>query len=173
MGRYPANKLMVRGPLGEGELSPPLALRSCERALHSVLAAVSSGFPHLRDRLPTCSSPSATLTGRYCYLPDPVRLACLIHAASVRSEPESNSQKKTVESCFAPLAGRGHHTNFHLCSASLPTAPGGSLWQVRRSSAPSILKDQVASTGLPLVGGERMSSISNPAAPRKGVFEKK
>jgi hypothetical protein len=27
----------------------------------------------------------------YCYALDPVRLACLIHAASVRSEPESNS----------------------------------------------------------------------------------
>ena len=48
---------MVRGPLGEGELSPPLALRRCRQAPHSVLAAVSSGFPHLRDRLPTCSSP--------------------------------------------------------------------------------------------------------------------
>ena len=27
---------------------------------------------------------------------DPVRLACLIHATSVRSEPESNSQKKNL-----------------------------------------------------------------------------
>ena len=44
---------------------------------------------------PRVPRPSATLTGRYCYLPDPVRLACLIHATSVRSEPESNSQKKT------------------------------------------------------------------------------
>ena len=31
---------------------------------------------------------------QYCYQINPVRLACLIHAASVRSEPESNSQKK-------------------------------------------------------------------------------
>ena len=35
---------------------------------------------------------------KYCYPSNPVRLACLIHAASVRSEPESNSQKKEFES---------------------------------------------------------------------------
>ena len=45
---------------------------------------------------------SATLTPQYCYLGDPVRLACLIHAASVRSEPESNSQKKKVFSLKVP-----------------------------------------------------------------------
>ena len=40
---------------------------------------------------------------QYCYRSNPVRLACLIHAASVRSEPESNSQKKNLS--FEPLAG--------------------------------------------------------------------
>ena len=34
---------------------------------------------------------------QYCYRRNPVRLACLIHATSVRSEPESNSQKKEFE----------------------------------------------------------------------------
>ena len=33
---------------------------------------------------------------KYCYLIISVRLACLIHAASVRSEPESNSPLKNV-----------------------------------------------------------------------------
>ena len=47
---------------------------------------------------------------KYCYPPDPVRLACLIHATSVRSEPESNSQKKEFELL---------HTNIY-CSVSLP-----------------------------------------------------
>ena len=36
---------------------------------------------------------------------DPVRLACLIHATSVRSEPESNSQKKNLSKFLKPLAG--------------------------------------------------------------------
>ena len=53
----------------------------------------------------------------YCYPGNPVRLACLIHAASVRSEPESNSQKKLLEFRPGPL------TQTSLCSMSLPNPP--------------------------------------------------
>ena len=59
-------------------------------------------FPNSRTGCSRVPPQSATLTPQYCYLGDPVRLACLIHAASVRSEPESNSQKKKVFSLKVP-----------------------------------------------------------------------
>ena len=88
--------------MGRGFLSKRQALRSlpsitptCAGGPHWVLAHLSASYPHLRGRLPTCSSPfrhchphNIAITGNI------VRLACLIHAASVRSEPESNSPKK-------------------------------------------------------------------------------
>ena len=45
---------------------------------------------------PRVTHPCATLTAEYCYPSISVRLACLIHAASVRSEPESNSPLEMV-----------------------------------------------------------------------------
>ena len=59
----------------------PLPLRE-----YAVLAAVSSGCSPLRDRFPRVTHPCATDPERS------VRLACVKHAASVRSEPGSNSQ---------------------------------------------------------------------------------
>ena len=53
---------------------------------HAVLAAVSSGYPPPQGRFPRVTHPSATNPE------GPVRLACVKHAASVRSEPGSNSQ---------------------------------------------------------------------------------
>ena len=64
---------------------------------------------------------------------DPVRLACLIHATSVRSEPESNSQKKILFRqlnvaellFFGALAGSGHlTTSFSFIVFRVPS--GGS-----------------------------------------------
>ena len=54
-------------------------------------------FPNSKAGCSRVPPQSATLTAQYCYFTDPVRLACLIHATSVRSEPESNSQKKEFE----------------------------------------------------------------------------
>src|SRR6186997_355036 len=59
---------------------------------HAVLALLSEGYPPLEGRSPTCYSP-------VCHSTDPlrdfrVRLACVRHAASVDSEPGSNSQVK-------------------------------------------------------------------------------
>jgi hypothetical protein len=57
---------------------------------HPVLAAVSRGCPGARGRFPRVTHPSATRAA-----PEgttPVRLACVRRAASVRSEPGSNSQ---------------------------------------------------------------------------------
>src|SRR3954462_12429948 len=45
---------------------------------------------------PRVTHPCAAPTTRYCYPVISARLACLIHAASVRSEPESNSPLKNV-----------------------------------------------------------------------------
>jgi hypothetical protein len=65
---------------------------------HSVLALLSEGCPHLRGRLPMYYSPVCHCThGRSHFL---VRLACIRHAASVRSEPGSNSSVKSTELNF-------------------------------------------------------------------------
>ena len=62
---------------------PPFSRRT-----YAVLARVSPGCPPLQGRFPRITHPSATLLG-----PKPfrVRLACVKHAASVQSEPGSNS----------------------------------------------------------------------------------
>src|SRR5690554_7299265 len=72
------------------------------RACHAVLALLSEGYPPLEGRSPTRYSP-------VCHSTHPlrdfrVRLACIRHAASVDSEPGSNSQVKGV-ALHAPLAG--------------------------------------------------------------------
>ncbi len=83
---------MVRGPIqqrGQRPLSPraPRSLGS-----YAVLAALSSCYPPLLGRLPTCYSPVRRCTkSRRTVL---ARLACVKHAASVRSEPGSNSPVK-------------------------------------------------------------------------------
>ena len=71
-------------------------------------------FPNSRTGCSRVPPQSATLTPQYCYLGDPVRLACLIHAASVRSEPESNSQKKKVFSLKFPRENFGS-SHKHYC----------------------------------------------------------
>ena len=58
--------------------------------VYSVLPAISSSYPHLKGRLPTCSSP-VRHSRRGASSSLAVRLACLRRAASVRSEPGSNS----------------------------------------------------------------------------------
>ena len=121
----------------------------------------------------TCYSPVRHSTPKCS-----VRLACLIHAASVRSEPESNSQKENFESLWRPSRVSGHHTNQFLssCSASLPTAPRGASFRSAFFSAPSVLKDRVAprSAALRRVpwGGERGHSVSKNPEGRKGESEK-
>ena len=81
---YLTNKLIGRGLVKKRKVlrSPPLVLRQ-----HPVLPRLSASYPELLGRFPRVTHPFATKP--YCY--DSVRLACLIHAASVRSEPESNS----------------------------------------------------------------------------------
>ena len=83
VGSYLTNKL-----IGRGLLLRRLATFSSRS--HAVLAPVSQGYSTLKGRLPTCYSPV-----RHCtqgLLPFLVRLACVKRAASVDSEPGSNSR---------------------------------------------------------------------------------
>src|SRR5688572_33363064 len=74
------------------------------RACHAVLALLSEGYPPLEGRSPTRYSP-------VCHSTNPlrgfrVRLACVRHAASVDSEPGSNSQVKFAVPPPKPREGR-------------------------------------------------------------------
>ena len=80
--------LQATGPEG----SPSLITPTCVGGSHLVLAHLSAGYSEPKGRLLTRSSPFRHYPLEYiAILKIPVRLACLIHAASVRSEPESNS----------------------------------------------------------------------------------
>src|SRR3712207_7762552 len=54
-------------------------------------------IPHFRAGCPRVTHPCATDLPPYCYGNKSVRLACLIHAASVRSEPESDRKSTRPE----------------------------------------------------------------------------
>ena len=69
---------------------------------YAVLAVVSDCYSPLKGRLPTCYSP----VRHFISFPKEsliVRLACLRHAASVDSEPGSNSRLKVYPSHHYPL----------------------------------------------------------------------
>ena len=91
---------MVRGPIqqrGQRPLSPhaPRSSRS-----YAVLAVLSDCYPPLLGRLPTCYSPVRRFTkSRRTVL---ARLACVKHAASVRSEPGSNSPVEKIDPSSEP-----------------------------------------------------------------------
>jgi hypothetical protein len=59
-----------------------------------VLATLSCGYPKEGGRLLTCYSPVRHSHPNTKSIQDPVRLACVKHAASVRPEPGSNSPNK-------------------------------------------------------------------------------
>src|SRR4051812_8008198 len=61
---------------------------------HAVLASLSGRYPPLEGRSPTCYSPVCHSTHGLLHFR--VRLACVRHAASVDSEPGSNSHVKFV-----------------------------------------------------------------------------
>src|ERR1043166_5074164 len=67
---------------------------------HAVLALLSEGYPPLEGRSPTRYSPVCHSTHGLLHFR--VRLACVRHAASVDSEPGSNSQVKFA--CFRPAS---------------------------------------------------------------------
>ena len=84
--------LRVPGPCGS-----PALISTCSKAgCHAVLASLSGRYPPLEGRSPTCYSPVCHST--YPLRDFRVRLACVRHAASVDSEPGSNSHVKFVGS---------------------------------------------------------------------------
>ena len=87
MSRYLTNKLIRHRLLQKRQArrSPALLRRD-----HAVLIQVSLGYPPLSGRFLCITHPSATS----CTEVQPVRLACVRHAASVQSEPGSNSPIK-------------------------------------------------------------------------------
>ena len=74
--------------------SPALISTSSKAGCYAVLASLSGRYPPLEGRSPTCYSPVCHST--YPLRGFRVRLACVRHAASVDSEPGSNSQVKLV-----------------------------------------------------------------------------
>ena len=83
---YPTNKLIRHRPLCQREArkSPAFLLRA-----HAVLIRLSPGYPPLKDTFRCSTHPFATR--RQAEARVTVRLACVKHAASVQSEPGSNS----------------------------------------------------------------------------------
>ena len=84
--------------------------------VYSVLSAISSSYPHLKGRLPTCSSP-VRHSRREASSSLAVRLACLRRAASVRSEPGSNSPLfyfKHPEGCLISIILKASPVSFIL-----------------------------------------------------------
>src|SRR5688572_20242197 len=70
---------------------------------HAVLALLSEGYPPLEGRSPTRYSPVCHSTHGLLHFR--VRLACVRHAASVDSEPGSNSQVKFAVPPFTRPCG--------------------------------------------------------------------
>jgi hypothetical protein len=89
----------------------PFLTRATPKRAYAELPRVSAGYPPPMGRFPTCSSPV-----RHGYpRRDPVRLACIRHAASVNPEPGSNSPPK----CCACLPERSPGLCFTCARSSL------------------------------------------------------
>ena len=76
---------------------------------------------------PRVTHPCAAPTTEYCYPVISARLACLIHAASVRSEPESNSPLKTL----VDLLSGGEPDDFTILKLFKRIQPTGKPMQNR------------------------------------------
>lgn len=100
VGLYPTNYLIRHRPPLEREArrSPAFLLRA-----YAVLIRLSPGYPPLQDTFRCITHPFATR--RQAEARAAVRLACVRHAASVQSEPGSNSSVQTCY-CLCPSPDR-------------------------------------------------------------------
>ena len=91
VGRYPADYLIGRDPIPcrKGFPNTP-----CSVMEHPALPPVSRSYSGVWGRSVTHYSP-VRHSHHQASLMDPVRLACVKHAASVHPEPESNPPQKT------------------------------------------------------------------------------
>jgi hypothetical protein len=95
-------------------LRSPALISTCSKAgCYAVLASLSGRYPPFEGRSPTCYSPVRHSTNPLRGFR--VRLACVRHAASVDSEPGSNSH---VNSLFHPSI---HHLRGSLGTSQLLT----------------------------------------------------
>ena len=94
---YPTNKLIRRRLIRQRQARRSPAF---PRRAYAVLIRVSSGYPLLSGRYLRVTHPSATRRPKShpegIVFVATVRLACVKHAASVQSEPGSNSSVKQV-----------------------------------------------------------------------------
>jgi hypothetical protein len=114
---------------------------------YAVLASVSRCYPPLKGRLVTCYSPGRHFThGLLHFL---VRLACVRHAASVDSEPGSNSRLKP-DACRR-VVGRlpSPHIRSQLAKADSGFNSAG--WRHRSASAFSSCEEEEKFTVVYLV----------------------
>ena len=93
VGPHPANKLIGRDPIPSRIRFPTTP---CGDAEHPALPPVSRSYAGGQGRLVTHYSP-VRHSHPQASLQDPVRLACVKHAASVRPEPESNPPRKNAK----------------------------------------------------------------------------
>ena len=93
VSHYLTNKLIRRRLLQQREVRRSPAF---PRRAYAVLATVSDCCPPLLGRFLSITHPFATRQRKSKLSPVTVRLACVRHAASVQSEPGSNS---SVQSC--------------------------------------------------------------------------
>ena len=90
VGRYPAIKLIGRDPIPYRKSFPR---GPCDQLEHPALPPVSRSYSGVWGRSVTHYSP-VRHSHHQASLMDPVRLACVKHAASVHPEPESNPPQK-------------------------------------------------------------------------------
>src|SRR4030095_4059148 len=106
VSHYPTNYLIGRGPLIKRRaLRSPSLISTCSKAgCYAVLASLSGRYPPLEGRSPTCYSP---VRHSVSIATNRVRLACVRHAASVDSEPGSNSHVKRAGRAVAARGRNG------------------------------------------------------------------
>ena len=105
--------------------SPALISPSSKEGCHAVLAFLSKRYPPLQGRSPTRYSPVCHST--YPLRGFRVRLACVRHAASVDSEPGSNSHVKVIAPRVIPTRFRAWKTPLR----TNPNARASRLLRVR------------------------------------------
>ena len=126
----PATDRRLGGPLPHQQANQPSAAHRAPgpegspaliRGCHAVSANLSAGCPPPRGTFRCLTHPSATR--RQAEARAAVRLACVKHAASVQSEPGSNSSVqsllKTSFTSLSNLTDKDIHPYFLLCGRHL------------------------------------------------------
>ena len=119
VSHYLANKLIGRGSL-LWRLAP-LNATACAIAMLCGISPIFTGlFPTSRKVIHVLRTRSPRAHTLYCYRMLRVRLACVKHAASVRSEPGSNSRLKPD---VTTVATRSCHDRNELLNRSVLSSP--------------------------------------------------